>query len=77
MTRGKGPQAGTRTLGCHSEDKASVYGMPALPTELYGGVCIFLTVNQFVIVDFVICQRIAKLWGQLASIVSNVCPTTV
>ena len=29
----KGPQAGTRTLGCCSQDKASVHRTPALPTE--------------------------------------------
>ena len=28
------PQAGNRTWGRRSEDQASAYGMPALPTEL-------------------------------------------
>ena len=35
-TRSKGPQARTPTWGCCSEDKASVHGTPALPSELMG-----------------------------------------
>ena len=34
VTRSKGPQAGTPTRGHCSEDRASVRGMPAVPTEL-------------------------------------------
>ena len=42
----KGVQAGTRTWGRHSEDKASVHGMSALPTELNGAPkCLFLTLT--------------------------------
>lgn len=34
VTRSKGLQAGTRTCGLCSMDKASVHGRPALPTKL-------------------------------------------
>ena len=36
ITCKKEPQAGTRTQGCCSKDKAFVHGMPALPAELNG-----------------------------------------
>ena len=42
VTSSKGPQARTWTWGCCSEDKASVHGTPALPTELNSALlCVF------------------------------------
>ena len=36
VTHSKGPQGRTQTQGCCIKDKASVHGMPALPTKLNG-----------------------------------------
>ena len=70
-TRSKGPQAGTRTRDRCSEDKASVHGMPALPTEVNGvpNMCLLILFCRFM--NLWVKSRIVKVSSQFFMIVVN------